>query len=70
MTDRANKTPLWIARERAGLSREMVTRRAELDPPISAKTLERMERGIAPLRGFRIKQLAAIYDVDVKELAA
>lgn len=68
MTDTKQKTPLWIARERTGLSRETVVRR--LDPPISAKTLERMERGAAPLKGFRLKQLAAIYEVPVRELDA
>jgi hypothetical protein len=68
VTDTAEKTPLWVARERTGLSREMVVRR--LDPPISAKTLERMERGVAPLRGYRLKQLAAIYEVPVEQIGA
>lgn len=68
MTDKEKKTPLRAARERTGLSRETVVR--QLDPPISTKTLERMERGTAPLKGFRLKQLAAIYEVPVTELAA
>lgn len=66
MTDKDQKTPLWLARERTGLSREAVVR--QLDPPISTKTLERMENGKAPLKGFRLKQLAAIYDVAADEL--
>lgn len=66
MTDTLNKTPLWIARERTGLSRETVSRK--LDPPISAKTLERMEKGAAPLKGFRLRQLADIYEVSEDDL--
>lgn len=57
---------LRAARDRLGLSREKVARL--LDPPISAKTLERMENGDAPLKGFRLKQLAAIYEVTVESL--
>ena len=68
MSDTLEKTPLWLARERTGLSRETVARR--LDPPISSKTLERMEKGHAPLRGFRLKQLAAIYEVPQRDLEA
>lgn len=49
-----------------GLSRERVA--AKLDPPISSKTLERMEQGKAPLKGFRLKQLAAIYEVATADL--
>ena len=60
------RTPLRIARDRTGLSREAVVRR--LDPPITTKTFERMERGDAPLKGFRIKQLAVIYGVEPHEL--
>jgi transcriptional regulator with XRE-family HTH domain len=68
VTDTVEKTPLRAARERTGLSRETVVRR--LDPPISTKTLERMENGLAPLKGFRLKQLAAIYEVPISDLAA
>lgn len=66
MSDTDTKTPLRIARENKGYSREKVVRR--LDPPVSTKTLERMERGDAPLRGWRLEQLAAIYGVPVEEL--
>lgn len=66
MSDTTTKTPLRLARERTGYSRETVVR--QLDPPITTKTLERMEKGAAPLRGFRLKQLAAIYGVPVEEL--
>jgi DNA-binding transcriptional regulator YiaG len=66
MSDRNHKTPLWQARERTGLSRETVSRL--LDPPISSKTLERMERGEAPLKGYRLKQLAVIYEVPLDDL--
>lgn len=68
MADTNGKSSLLVARERTGLSREAVVR--QLDPPISTKTLERMEKGGAPLKGFRLKQLAAIYDVPVAELEA
>ncbi len=61
-----SKSKLRLVREATGLSRERVA--AQLDPPISSKTLERMEQGLAPLKGFRLKQLAALYDVSVDEL--
>jgi len=61
-------TPLRAAREYAELSREAVTRRPELDPPVSAKTLERWERPGARVKRFRLKQLAQIYGVDPAEL--
>jgi transcriptional regulator with XRE-family HTH domain len=50
------------ARNSLGLSRERVA--ALCDPPISAKTLERWEKGISPLPRWRAQQLAAIGDVD------
>jgi len=68
MSDTAGLTPLRAAREWAELSREAVTRRPELDPPISAKTLERWELPGAHVKRFRLKQLARIYDVTVAEL--
>jgi DNA-binding transcriptional regulator YiaG len=66
VTDTIEKTPLWQARESVGLSREHVTRL--LDPPISAKTLERWEKGISPLRPWWRQRLAVIYDVDPEAL--
>ena len=69
MSDRVGQiSPLRAAREYAELSREAVTRRPELDPPISAKTLERWELPGARVKRFRLKQLAEIYGVDAAEL--
>lgn len=53
------------ARDRTGLSRERVA--AQLDPPVSAKTVDRWERG-ANVKGWRLKQLAKIYEVTPDEL--
>lgn len=61
------RTPLWDARDFLGLSREAVTRRPEIAPAISTKTLERWEKG-ANVPRFRLMQLAAIYDVAVDDL--
>jgi hypothetical protein len=61
-------TPLRAAREQAELSREAVTRRKELDPPISAKTLERWEMPGARVKRWRLKQLARIYGVAMADL--
>ena len=70
MTDTVvEKSRIRLAREAEELSRERVARL--LDPPISAKTLERWERG-ANVPVWRIKQLAAIYRVksaDLREAA-
>lgn len=65
MSDAKTLTPLRAARDRLGLARERVA--AQLDPPISSKTLERWEGG-ADVKRWRLKQLAAVYGVDVKEL--
>jgi DNA-binding transcriptional regulator YiaG len=61
---------MWRARkEFSGLSRERVA--ALLDPPISAKTVERWEKGsTTPPPAWRLKQLARIYDVPLAELKA
>lgn len=67
MTDTATRNPLREARDRIGYSREAVTRRPELAPPITSKTLERWENG-ARVKDFRLQQLAAIYGVDREEL--
>lgn len=49
------------------MSREHVTR--QLEPPISAKTLERWEARGVPMRSrWWLKQLAAIYEVSIDEL--
>jgi Helix-turn-helix domain len=61
-------TPLRAARENAELSREAVTRRPELDPPISMKTLERWELPGARVKRWRLKQLARIYGVSMSDL--
>ena len=61
-------TPLRAARDKLGLARERVA--GQLDPPISAKTLERWEAPGANVKLWRLQQLAAIYDVDVAELEA
>jgi transcriptional regulator with XRE-family HTH domain len=63
-----HSSPLRAAREQAELSREAVTRRSELDPPVSAKTLERWEIPGARVKQFRLQQLARIYGVTVAEL--
>jgi transcriptional regulator with XRE-family HTH domain len=54
------------ARNSLGLSRERVA--ALCDPPISAKTLERWEKGISPLPRWRAQQLAAIYGIGIRRL--
>lgn len=63
MTDSDGLTPLQQRREELGYSREQVTRRPELDPPISSRTLARWEEDPAPLlkKRWRLVQLAAIY---------
>jgi transcriptional regulator with XRE-family HTH domain len=61
-------TRLRQAREEIGLSREAVTRRPELDPPISMKTLERWEAPGVTIKRWRLKQLARIYGVPTAEL--
>jgi DNA-binding transcriptional regulator YiaG len=68
---RTNAHPIWPARLAENLSREKVVRL--LDPPVSAKTLERWERGITPVPKWRVRQLAAIYRIrlsDLKDVAA
>lgn len=47
-------------RDKLGISRERVA--ARLDPPVAAKTLERWEKGVNPLPGWRRIQLEALYD--------
>ena len=64
----SDTTPLRAAREQAELSREAVTRRRELDPPISAKTLERWEQPGYRVKRVRLRQLARIYGVTLAEL--
>lgn len=53
-------TPLRRARDKRGLSRERVV--VQLDPPMSAKTLERWEAG-GRVPEWRLDQLAEIYGV-------
>lgn len=70
MTDTGVKSALWQAREGLGYSREMVTRQPELDPPITAKTLERWEKDPTPLirKRWRLAQLAAVYKLRPTDL--
>ena len=56
---------LRAAREACGLGREHVSRL--LDPPISAKTLERWEAG-SRVKQWRLGQLADVYGMDVAKL--
>lgn len=65
MADTNGTGPLWRARLAEGLSREHVARL--LDPPISAKTLERWEKG-ANVPPWRLKQLAHVYRVRIRDL--
>lgn len=60
------KTPLRSAREHLGKSRERVA--AELDPPVSSKTIERWEKPGARVPLWRLKQLARIYRIGVARL--
>lgn len=67
MPDAKTLTPLREARDRLGLGRERVA--PQLDPPISSKTLERWEAAGADVVDlWRLRQLAAIYGVEVEEL--
>lgn len=76
MTDTANGKrrplpedahPSWRVREAEGLGREYVSRL--LDPPVSAKTLERWEKRVSPLPLWRARQLAQIYRVRLADLS-
>ena len=53
------KSRLWMSRSRTGLSRERVA--ALLDPPVTSKTIERWEKGIVPIPGYRKAQLTELY---------
>jgi transcriptional regulator with XRE-family HTH domain len=57
----ADTSPLRSARERKGYSREHVTRLVG-ESTFSSKTLERWEKGVSPVPGWRLEQLAALYD--------
>jgi DNA-binding transcriptional regulator YiaG len=52
-------TDIRDLREKVGLGRERVVR--ELEPPVTAKTLERWEKGSTPIPGWRDSQLRALY---------
>jgi DNA-binding XRE family transcriptional regulator len=60
MSRRKPLSPLRAARERKGYSREWVAGR--LDPPVSSKTIERWEEHPEKVKGYRIEQLAELYD--------
>jgi hypothetical protein len=49
-----------VRRERLGLSRERIAGR--LEPPVTAKTIERWEKGVSPLPGYRRIQLDVLYN--------
>jgi ribosome-binding protein aMBF1 (putative translation factor) len=66
MADTNGRTPIWEERERLGLSRERVA--AQLEPPISAKTLERWEKRITPAPLWRLQQLARLYGVSERRV--
>jgi ribosome-binding protein aMBF1 (putative translation factor) len=66
VTDTTSKTALRLAREAAGFSRERVA--AKLEPPISSKTLERWEKLKTPVPRWQMRQLAALYEVDISSL--
>jgi DNA-binding transcriptional regulator YiaG len=69
MSDTATfEHPIWAARKAEGLAREKVVR--QLEPPVSAKTLERWERGVSPVPNWRLRQLAVVYGVTVASLKA
>jgi hypothetical protein len=62
------RTPLRRERDRIGYSRERVA--AQLDPPISSKSLERWEKPGARVPLWRLKQLAKLYRVALARLQA
>ena len=65
MSDSVRHSRLRAAREQIGLGREKVA--AQLDPPISSKTLERWEAG-ASVKRWRLNQLADVYGCDPADL--
>lgn len=66
MTDTVEKTPLRGQRDRLGLSRERVA--AQLEPPISSKTLERWETPGYTVPLWRLEQLAALYKCAIADV--
>jgi DNA-binding transcriptional regulator YiaG len=66
VVDTISKTPLRLAREKRGLARERVA--AQLDPPISSKTLERWETPGYPVPEWRLEQLAELYKTRINKL--
>jgi len=65
VSDTAAKMSLREAREATGFSREFVSRL--LDPPVSAKTIERWEKG-AKVPRYRLRELALVYRVPLNQL--
>jgi predicted transcriptional regulator len=63
-----DNSKLRRARDRKGLPRERVS--AQLDPPISSKTLERWETDGYRVPLWRAEQLAGIYGVAIAEIEA
>lgn len=66
MSDSDGHSRLRVKRDALGLGREKVA--AQLDPPISSKTLERWEDGSSPVKRWRLNQLASVYGCDPKDL--
>jgi transcriptional regulator with XRE-family HTH domain len=60
------QTKLRSVREYLEFSRELVARR--LDPPVTARTIDRWERGTSRPKRYQLLQLATIYGVDVDQL--
>lgn len=55
---------LWDARNLTGLGREKVA--ATIG--VTSKTIERWEKGVTPIKGYRLEQLAELYGVDPDRL--
>ena len=66
LSDTAAKSALWRVRDDLGLPRERVA--AQLDPPVSAKTIERWEKGVTRAPRWRLQQLARVYGVKERDL--
>jgi transcriptional regulator with XRE-family HTH domain len=64
MSDTASR--LLETRTAEGRSRDYIARL--LDPPPTAKTIERWEKGITPVPRWRLRQLAEVYGVPLEML--
>ena len=66
-TTHATDTPLRAARRKAGLTTEEVARLVW--PPVNPSAILRWERGATPVEPWRLRQLAHIYHLPVRDLA-